>query len=368
MKLNSLLYIIEPMILNINEINTEMLDILSLFIFHQWLSTYQIHKIIEKHARKMVYMNTHKKVQKLIDLKLIEKVTDTSQFTERELEKGAKYYRLTEGGIFALFYYTEVLLKPSVCYVQRAFEKGKTVEDMFDIFAEYKKEIFESHQNSSFFELLLFPWISKETIERANEKLSNHIIKSLNEFCTIVKNHVLRITPPLYMPNDIDTVAYLFSEIIDKRPILGIESVNVDDKNLISFVEDFVSERSSIVRIKRGDSKSNILLARSFYPGRIILAYKDKKNNRNILPLYKNTEGNSLFNYSLKHKQISNPMFDIMEDDINLESLYFKAVFSIVIGLSKDDDSKLLKEDIKFMDTLSNLTEKFNEGLGLLAK
>ena len=90
MKLYSLLYILEPMILNINGVNTEMLDILSLFIFHQGLSTYQIHKIIEKHGRKMVYMNTHKKVQKLIDLKLIEKVADSSKLTERELEKAQK--------------------------------------------------------------------------------------------------------------------------------------------------------------------------------------------------------------------------------------------------------------------------------------
>ena len=62
-------------------------------------------------------------------------------------------------------------------------------------------------------------------------------------------------------------------------------------------------------------------------------------------------------------------MFEILEERIDLESLYFKAVFSIVMGLSKDDNSlKLLKEDVKFMDTLSELKEKFNDGLELLAK
>jgi hypothetical protein len=367
---NSLLYIIEPMILNINEINTEMRDILSLFVFHQRLSTYQIHKIIEKHARKMVYMNTHKKVQKLIDLKLIEKVTDTSQFAERELEKGAKFYRLSEGGIFALFYYPNMIFKPSEHYVQRAFENGKTVEDMSDIFVEYKKEIFKNYQNFFFFELLLFPWISKETIERANEKLIDYIIKSLNECCTIVKNYVIKTSPPLYIPNDIDTVSYLLNEITGKQPIRSIESVNADEKNLLSVIENYISKSHMIVRIKRGNGKNNILMTSSFYPGRMILAYKDKENGSNIISFYRNTEGNSLFNYSLKHKQIiHHPMFDIFEERIDLESLYLKAVFSIVIGLSKDDDDlKLLKEDVKFMDTLSKLKERFHEGLELLAK
>ena len=37
--------------------------------------------------------------------------------------------------------------------------------------------------------------------------------------------------------------------------------------------------------------------------------------------------------------------------------------------MSKDDDNlKLLKEDAKFMDSLSELKEKFNDGLELLAK
>jgi len=49
-----------------------------------------------------------------------------------------------------------VFFKPSVYYVQRAFENGKTIEDMSDIFAEYKKEIFKDHQNSSFFEFFYF--------------------------------------------------------------------------------------------------------------------------------------------------------------------------------------------------------------------
>src|SRR6476620_10411104 len=315
------LWKIKHLIQSIDDINEEMIDVLSLFIFHNHLSIYQIHKVIAKHGKKIAYKNSRQKVQKLIDLKLIEKEIDISQFNVKELERGAIYYKLSEEGIFALFYNSNVILKPSVYYVQRAFDNGKVVEDMSDIFEEYKKEIFKNHQNSSFFELLLFPWISKETVERADKKLIDYIIKSLNVCCTIVKNYVIKTSPPLYMLNDIDTVSYLFSEIIHDRRILGLESVNTEDKNLLSVIENFISKSHMRVRIKRGDGKNNILLTSSFYPNRMILVYKDKENRSNVISFYENTEG-SLFNYALKHKQISNPLFGIMEEDITLESLY----------------------------------------------
>src|SRR4051794_1195698 len=141
---------IGQLIHSIDKINEEMLDILSLFISHNHLSIYQIHKIIAKHGKKIAYKNSRQKVQKLIDLKLIEKEIDVSKFQEKELEKGAIYYGLSEVGIFVLFYKSNVILKPSVYYVQQAFENGKTVEDISDIFADYKKEIFKNHQNSFF--------------------------------------------------------------------------------------------------------------------------------------------------------------------------------------------------------------------------
>jgi len=367
---------VEQLIPSINDINEEMLDILSLFIFHHQLSIYQIHKIIEKHSRKMTYKNTHKKVVKIIDLNLIEKVTDFPKINKNEIDRGAKYYKLSEGGIFALFYNSNVFFKPSIYYVQRAFENGKTVEDISDIFVEYKKEIFKNHQNSSFFTLFLFPWISRETIERADDKILDNVIESLNECCNIVKNYILNTSLSLYIIDDINTVEYLFSEIINERRILGLESVNVDDKNLLSYIQNFFfNERLWTVRIKR-DNKNNILLSQRLFPrpfphDKLFLAYKDKENNPNIISFYNNIEGSSLFNYSLKHKQILNhPMFEMMEERINLKSLYLKAVSSMVMGLSKDDDGdlKLLKEDVKFMNTSSELKERFNEGYELLAK
>ena len=196
---------------------------------------------------------------------------------------------------------------------------------------------------------------------------------SLNEFCTIVKDYILKS----HGINNLiawQETRYYNPDIFRGHSIPDLESVNINDKNLLSYIQNFFTERIPTIRIKRDDNKNNILLSKPTIPkpfsqDKLLLLYKDKENNPNIIFIYKNTKGSSLFNYSLKHRQNSNPEFDIMEERIDLESLYFKAVFSIVMGLSKDDNSlKLLKEDVKFMDTLSELKEKFNDGLELLAK
>ncbi|MGN6346358.1 MAG: hypothetical protein ACTHJ7_08515 [Candidatus Nitrosocosmicus sp.] len=96
------------------------------------------------------------------------------------------------------------------------------------------------------------------------------------------------------------------------------------------------------------------------------MTYVDREDKPNIISFYKNTEGSNLFRYSLRYKPISNPLYDIKEEDIDIKSLYFKAVFSIVNGISKDNDLELLKSDTKFMETLNEIKWKFDSKHELL--
>ena len=47
------LWKIKHLIQSIDNINEEMIEVLSLFIFHNHLSIYQIHKVIAKHGKKI---------------------------------------------------------------------------------------------------------------------------------------------------------------------------------------------------------------------------------------------------------------------------------------------------------------------------
>ncbi len=356
---------IRPWIKSIDNIEEEMLDVLSLFVFHNHLSIYQIHKIISKYGRNIAYKNSYRKVQKLIDLKLIEKEIDLSQFDEKELEKGAKYYKLSEEGILALFYNSTVFLKPSIYYVQRAFENGKAVEDMSDIFSEYKKEIFKNHQNCAFFNLFLLPWISIETIEKVSEELFDIIRLFLNYCCNVVKDHIIRFSKRVYEWEDEGIASGFIGEIEAQEPLLGMKSVIIDDLNLFSYVKDILSKGINLTKIK-DNNKSSILVIKPSDSNRRILLYKDKENIPNLIFFYKHTNGSSLFTYSISHRLLKPITIYRYEGDIDLKPLFFKALFSIMMGLSKDNDLKILKEDIKFMDTLSELKQKDNSIYQLL--
>jgi hypothetical protein len=358
---------IEHLIPSINDLNEEMLDILSLFIFHHHLSIYQIHKIMEEYSRKMTYKNTHKKVVKLIDLKLIEKVIDAPKIKKTELDRGAKYYGLSEEGIFALFYNSSVILKPSIYYVQRAFENGKTVEDLQEIFSEYKKEIFKNHQNCTFFKLFLLPWITMETIENASDKLFDTIRLFLNYCCNLVKDHIIRFSKNIHELEPSNASIYV-DQLKSPDPFPGKKSVDVDDVSLFSYMKSFFSQILNLIKINRSNNKGIILLIKSLDSNQKMLLYKDKENIPNILSFYKNTDNTSLFTYSINHKSLKLPSRLKIEHDIDLKSLYNIAVFLVVYGKSNEDDLKLLKEDVKFMNTLSELKERFNEGYELIAK
>ena len=77
----------------LKDLEEENIELLCRFVVKPHLSIYQIYKEFEKEGRKIAYKNVHKKVQRLIDIKLIERVIDTSNFEESELKRGAKYYK-----------------------------------------------------------------------------------------------------------------------------------------------------------------------------------------------------------------------------------------------------------------------------------
>lgn len=228
---------------------------------------------------------------------------------------------------------------------------------MQEIFSEYKKEIFKNHQNCGFFELFLLPWISIETIENVSEKLFDNIRLYLNYCCNLVTDHVIRSSKSIH-ELDISIALPYIDEIKSQDPFLGLKGDHVkDDKSLFSYIKSIFPEELNLAKIKIDDNKSIIIVIKSSDSNRRILLYKDKESIPNIISFNKNIERSSLFPFSINHKSIIIPSTFKFEDYIDLKSLYHKAVFSIVNDKSKDDDLNLLKEDIKFMDTLSELKE-----------
>lgn len=75
-------------------ISEETLEILTFFIVNSELTAYQIYKILEKNDEKISYKNTHKKINNLLKLRLIEKTREEFH------QHGAIFFKLSSLGLF----------------------------------------------------------------------------------------------------------------------------------------------------------------------------------------------------------------------------------------------------------------------------
>ena len=210
------------------------LNLLSLFVFNSHLSIYQIFKKIEnKDLKKIAYKNVHKKVQKLIGLKLIERVVDSSKFQEIELEKGAKYYKLSEEGIFALFYDSNILANPNYYYYDQISNgKNKDIQKISNIFLDYKKEIYRYHKDCNFFKLCLYPWICVDTILYLDEDTLDKIRIFLTNCCNIIKNCIPSFPKGIFHPIEESNNIVDLQNLIQSNDEVDIDILNEGDNKV----------------------------------------------------------------------------------------------------------------------------------------
>ncbi|HZH38563.1 MAG TPA: hypothetical protein VEX17_00675, partial [Bacillales bacterium] len=79
-------------IIDLRKIDDSLMPILSCFILKKHLSAYQIFAKEKSIDDKLIYKSTHKKVRRLFDLDLIERIKDNTQLSEVELKRAAIYY------------------------------------------------------------------------------------------------------------------------------------------------------------------------------------------------------------------------------------------------------------------------------------
>jgi hypothetical protein len=118
------------------------------------LSTYNIYSNSKRLGLKVDYKNTYKRVKRLASPEFIEPIKE-KEVKEEDTGRGAIYYRISEAGMFRLFYKTK-----DVFHVIR-----------FDLF-----HILEINGNYSIFEALLYPYFKKDTFAAL------HRIEFLSDF------------------------------------------------------------------------------------------------------------------------------------------------------------------------------------------
>jgi DNA-binding PadR family transcriptional regulator len=126
-----------------SNIGDKSFEILSRFMERQYLSTYMIYSISKRSGLKIDYKNTYKRIKRLESLGFIEQLK-AEEVKEEDRRHGARYYRISETGIFQLFLRIDIL---------------------FTLF-----DILQNNENSLIFQSLLYPYFEKETFNVLNKR------------------------------------------------------------------------------------------------------------------------------------------------------------------------------------------------------
>ena len=156
------------------ELNYILLNILEQFAWTKHVSSYDIYTKLkspmERFYQKMAYKNVNKRVHELHLLGLIEKIN--TKENPRENKRKTIYYQLSEYGIYRLF----LNRLSSVVVNQSAFRERQDVSINMLTF-------FNNYQNSTLFELFIYPYFEKKTLSALWNFLLFDLCSYLNECC-----------------------------------------------------------------------------------------------------------------------------------------------------------------------------------------
>ena len=135
----------------------------------------------------------------------------------------------------------------------------------------------------------------------------------------------------------------------------------VSDIPILSFLNQFFSFESETVKVKRLDINHIIISFVSRNIKKIQLIYNEEEKKLDIISIDDdNISKVSLHADSIKKVKLSSSLVqDYFINRLDLSSLHYKAVFSLVIGNLKNSDTQLLKKDAKFKTMLLQVNNKF---------
>jgi hypothetical protein len=156
------------------------LNILEVFIHNESLSTYQIYSKLKFTRMKMAYKNVHKIIQRLLTLGLLVK-TKKHKRNLHYNDHNAKYYKLSEFGIFRLF-----LMRPEGILVDRlSFETIGHPKLIMD------KEFSRYYNDCELFRAFLSPVMDTKLLPLLHINFLHIICDYLHQCCKTIENILL---------------------------------------------------------------------------------------------------------------------------------------------------------------------------------
>jgi len=320
------------------------LEILQLFAYNDSLSAYDIFSNLKSTRQKTAYKNVHKKVQRLKSMQLIE------QTQVHNAEHGAKYYGLSEYGIYQLF------LKRRGALTFRLVDENKAIF--------VGKDFIKHHSNNALFEAFLYHYFDRKTVSTANydliiqfflylhdcckeiETLLNYIKKGMGSIPAIVEKFKWNYVGP--GPED-QAVKSSLKEIFDFE---GLDLDNAEIKKINSITLQVTTPDKACILIKLDPKRKKAVATLHKFKRKKEYEY-DLYERGFELRICTRTTAEELGNKGIK---IELPIYRILSD------------------LTKSDDEleedtlRNLAKDDKFMKLVDNIHDTFDKGYNKLLK
>jgi hypothetical protein len=163
------------------EISKETLEILMFFIDNHELSAYQIYKILRKNDEKISYKNTHKKINNLLKLRLVEKTREEFH------QHGSIFFKLSRLGLL---------------YILSLGNKNFL-----------RLGALERFKDDMFFNFFVWPYFSSNTIfNLKSETHRNNFLEYFAKICDEIKTNFKRLDEVMEHDKYVDVHVIYWSE------------------------------------------------------------------------------------------------------------------------------------------------------------
>jgi hypothetical protein len=334
------------------ELDITALDILEQFAWEEHLSAYDLFSRLNSMDIKIAYKNVNVRVHKLLSSGLIYK---TQGYGGSNNKRKAKYYKLTEYGIFQLF----LNRLNSLLFNQYQVRKSQTISTSY-------KTFFRNYMNSKLFESFIYSHIEKQTLSAIGDYLLwNSLYLYLGNCCQLI-DYELR-TKEEYRTIPHEREIFVWNEISD----------NEEEKpRLLHFLKHKFNLKDTKFSNIKNDKKDNTIIVRtSAYSAPIILRLDDKRDKVIISSTDENDQYKE-YEYDVEYMGseivVVEPMIyeetksrGIIDKSKNeVEQLIYEFICSLGVAVADSERSKeylyyreILSQDKKFMKTVQGIYE-----------
>jgi hypothetical protein len=335
------------------QIDPVSLNILIQFAWEKYLSAYNIFSRLKSTELQMAYKNVHKRIHELLSLNLIQETkTDKKDVNKHN----AKYYNLTEYGIYQLF-----LHKLSELSIRQldTIKFGEPPSSNTLVF-------FSNYHNSLLFESFLYPYFEKDTLFAIGNYLLWNLYHYLANCCQRIQENLKYYDYGIPMA---DTIFYWNKVQKQKEKLLLHLKEQFNLGSIDSYVVDTGGNNNDTITVANTKTPTAPIILRYYRDQEKVIAMS------NIGGQYKEVEystakmgSNILVSMHAPDEEL---LMDIIQDaQKQMRQIIYEFVYDLSLLAVSDQERakelfyycKILSQDKKFLITVEDIYKNRHKG------